>query len=152
MALMGTNDAEYTATFSRIMWNVLTIFPRWDNGAISHRPDCLEARAEFVFMVPPAIAYQAIVEDDDDLLTAAINQCLWYDKILAEDFEPTGAAWQHVVKKPYDVWADDGLWATASALAVTGMIRVLATASKWRYAANSRFLVSSTCRSHWGHR
>ncbi|KAF7301618.1 hypothetical protein MIND_00727300 [Mycena indigotica] len=123
--LLGKHDARYAdAVLSEIDY-ITTAAPRFSNDAISHRVSVAELWADFIYMVPPFLAYAAADLDDTDLLFEAYRQCGLYREILRP---PTGpGVWQHIIGPEHqDVWP----WSTGNAWAAAGMVRVLATISK----------------------
>lgn len=106
--------------------------PRWPNGAISHREDYPELWADFVYMVPPALAYWAIQDANQTLLHVAVKQCLLYRNALVVPHDTDAAGlWHHIIGPQNE---DLGIWSTGNAWAAAGMARVLATARKSRWA------------------
>ncbi|KAJ7122692.1 hypothetical protein C8R43DRAFT_1032267 [Mycena crocata] len=144
-----TNDTFANATQAEIDY-VLDLVPRWPNGAISHRADFAELWADFMYMLPPFIAYFAADTNNATLLEASYLQCGYYREVLlfgsnATEFAPTntsvtGGLWHHIVGPQSP---EPGLWSTGNAWAAAGMARVLATiikapvahGTKWRHDA-----------------
>ncbi|KAG6860970.1 hypothetical protein C0995_005336 [Termitomyces sp. Mi166 len=106
------------------------------NGAISHRVDYVELWADFIYMVPPFLAYYAADTGNITLLREAVYQCEAYRDILHynttsadENFE---GLWEHILGP---VNNDPGLWSTGNSWAAAGIARVLATVMKAPAAA-----------------
>ncbi|KAI1159218.1 hypothetical protein F5B18DRAFT_637799 [Nemania serpens] len=132
--LIGQTQSPYLSAAHRQIDHLLTTVPRWPNGAISHREDYAELWADFIYMVPPALAYWAIQDGNRTLLRVAIEQCLLYRDALA--VSPRGndnaaGLWHHIIGPQNQ---DLGIWSTGNAWAAAGMTRVLATAKKSPWA------------------
>lgn len=129
------------------MDHLLNNVPRWGNGAISHRESNVELWADFIYMVPPVLAYWAVQTNNVTLLNVAIQQCNLYRDVLAipaiedRDKSPWHAAglWQHIIGPP-DGNNDNGIWSTGNAWAAAGMSRVLATAKNSQLEAEDLLL------------
>jgi hypothetical protein len=115
----------------------------------------LVRRADFMYMVPPFLAYYGVMSQNTSLVEEAFNQLKLYRNYLGTD---SSKALRHVVLGD---WQDNGLWATGNGWAaagefpfllrarrllrsgltigfnVTGMTRVAATMQNSQYA--SRF-------------
>lgn len=130
--LIGQTQPSFLSAAERQIEHLLTTVPRWSNGAISHREDYAELWADFVYMVPPALAYWAIQTGNETLLHVAVEQCLLYRDVLAVP-QPAGAAglWHHIIGHEN---LDLGIWSTGNAWAAAGMTRVLATGRRSRWA------------------
>lgn len=76
--------------------------------------------SDFVYMVSPALAYQAVATDDQDLLRTAVKQIGLYGDVLQN--KPTGL-WKHIAGSRTDA----GTWSTGNGWAANGIARVLAT-------------------------
>ncbi|KAJ3501160.1 hypothetical protein NLJ89_g9466 [Agrocybe chaxingu] len=108
--------------------------PRYWNGAISHRANTAELWADFMYMVPPYLAYYAADKQDEGLLRESVRQCQLYRAILQLDTdEPYKGAWRHIIGPESQ---DTGLWSTGNAWAAAGMTRVLATVNKSSFVTN----------------
>ncbi|CUS07513.1 unnamed protein product [Tuber aestivum] len=120
--LLGKTDQRYRDAAER---QTLHIFqaPKWPNGAISHRESVAELWADFIYMVPPYLAYHGAYKSDEWLLRQAISQCALYRDVLKS---PSGL-WTHI-EGPQS--ADRGRWSTGNAWAAAGILRVLATITK----------------------
>ncbi|KAL8784803.1 MAG: hypothetical protein Q9195_008883 [Heterodermia aff. obscurata] len=129
--LLGQSDEAYTAAAQRQSDHILNKAPRYENGAISHRENEAELWADFVYMAPPFLAYQAVASNNKTLLREAGRQCLLQQEILRPQraHNRTHGLWRHIIG-PDDA-QDLGLWATGNGWAAAGMIRVLATIQHW---------------------
>ncbi|KAF5335762.1 hypothetical protein D9611_009663 [Ephemerocybe angulata] len=96
--------------------------PKTPDGAISHRTDQLQLWSDFVYMVPPFLAYYGALTNDQSKLEEAYNQCKLYRNYLRD--ENTGL-WRHVLLGQSG--NDDGFWSTGNGWAAAGMLRVHAT-------------------------
>lgn len=131
------------------MNHLLDNVPRSTNGAISHRESNVELWADFIYMMPPSLAYWAVQTDNVTLLNIAIQQCILYRDVLGVpadeggDRSPWDAAelWQHIIG-PSDGNNDYGIWSTGNAWAAAGMSRVLATAKNSKLEADGLLLRS----------
>lgn len=83
------------------------------------------SRSDFVYMVPPFIAYYGALQSDKDLLLEAYNQCRLYRDALQDPSPQLGIpTWRHIVQGSFQ---DNTHWATGNGWAAAGMMRVLAT-------------------------
>lgn len=71
-------------------------------------------RADFMYMVPPFLAYYGAMSNNVSLLEEAVNQCKLYQKYLSSD---SSGALRHIVLGD---WQDNGLWATGNGWAAAG--------------------------------
>lgn len=145
--LIGQTQPEYLSAAGRQVDHLLNSVPRWSNGAISHREANEELWADFIYMVPPTLAYWAVQTNNATLLDVAIQQCNLYHDVLSvpanESGDSTpwdaGGLWQHIIGPP-DGNNDKGIWSTGNAWAAAGMSRVLATAKNSRLGASQSLL------------
>jgi rhamnogalacturonyl hydrolase YesR len=105
--------------------------PRWPNGAISHREAYPELWADFIYMVPPFLAYYGVASKDEATLKEAARQCGLYRDVLVTKDGP----WLHIVG---DHVQDEQLWSSSNGWAAAGMARVLATMVKSRYKDSTK--------------
>lgn len=105
--------------------------PRWSNGAISHREDVAELWADFVYMVPPFLAYYGVATANVTVLKEAARQCEKYDEVLKSEKE----VWKHIIGPQSQ---DANLWSTGNAWGVAGIARVIATLRKSRWDAETK--------------
>ncbi|KAI0540587.1 hypothetical protein GGR58DRAFT_119709 [Xylaria digitata] len=130
--LIGQTQSPFLSAAHRQIEHLLTVVPRWPNGAISHREDYPELWADFIYMAPPALAYWAIQDANQTLLQVAIEQCLLYSDVLAVPHGADAAGlWHHIIGPQTQ---DLGIWSTGNAWAAAGMARVFATARKSPWA------------------
>ncbi|KAI0913283.1 hypothetical protein F4823DRAFT_622287 [Ustulina deusta] len=131
--LIGQTQSPFLSAADRQIQHLLTAVPRWPNGAISHREDYAELWADFIYMVPPALAYWAIQDANQTLLHVAVEQCLLYRDVLVVPHNANAAGlWHHIIGPQNQ---DLGIWSTGNAWAAAGMARVLATARKSPWAS-----------------
>ncbi|KAG9312708.1 Six-hairpin glycosidase [Chiua virens] len=104
--------------------------PKTSDGAISHRLDQVQLWSDFVYMVPPFLAYYGVITQNVSFVQEACIQISLYRKYLSD----TGAynLWKHIQLGSYGT--DDGHWSTGNAWAAAGMIRVLGTIQNSQYA------------------
>ncbi|KAL9109657.1 MAG: hypothetical protein Q9227_005695 [Pyrenula ochraceoflavens] len=140
--LLGQILPAYADAASRQVSTLLDATPRFSNGAISHRAATAEVWGDFVYMVPPFLAYYAVAQGDDHYLREAVRQCaLHRDALLAgsevSKIKACRGAWKHFVVGPEggEFSGQEGnpaLWATSNGWAAAGMVRVLATLYGWK--------------------
>ena len=82
-----------------------------------------QLRADFMYMVPPFIAYYAADQGNETLLRESVAQCSKYRQVLRSNTSNLGL-WEHIVGPQS---SDQGLWSTGNGWAAAGMARVLAT-------------------------
>lgn len=80
--------------------------------------------SDFIFMVPPTLAYQAVATNDPSLLREAVRQISLYREALQD--KKTGL-WAHIVGSRRDA----GTWSTGNGWVTGGISRVLATLKHW---------------------
>ncbi|GAA5883138.1 hypothetical protein JCM16303_006109 [Sporobolomyces ruberrimus] len=98
---------------------ILERTPRTNDGAISHRSQTTELWSDFVYMVPPFLAYYGVLSKNTSLLDAAYTQCRLYRQYL---LSPSIGLWKHIVMGDSP---DQGLWSTGNGWAANGMLRVV---------------------------
>ncbi|GAA5978549.1 hypothetical protein JCM5350_003136 [Sporobolomyces pararoseus] len=127
----GENKARLWEQAREQLEYILQAVPRTPDGAISHRPptEKVQLWADFMYMVPPFLAYYGVMSQNTSLLEEAFNQLKLYRTYLASD---SSKALRHVVLGD---WQDNGLWATGAGWASAGMTRVLATFQNSQYAS-----------------
>ncbi|KAI0774354.1 Six-hairpin glycosidase [Fomes fomentarius] len=114
---------KYSTAASNQLRYLLEDAPRTADGAISHRVEEAQLWADFVYMVPPFIAYYGALQGGDEgrvLLKEAFQQCKLYRQTLADE----SGLWKHIV---LGSWSDLHHWGTGNAWAAAGMFRVLET-------------------------
>ncbi|KAG7097619.1 hypothetical protein E1B28_004952 [Marasmius oreades] len=100
--------------------------PKASNGAISHRTEDVQLWSDYVYMVPPFLAFYGALSQNKSLMSDAYTQIKLYRDTLRDT--KANNLWKHIVLpsggggKP-----DNGHWSTGNAWAAAGMIRVLAT-------------------------
>ncbi|KAH7922253.1 hypothetical protein BV22DRAFT_1094989 [Leucogyrophana mollusca] len=104
--------------------------PKTSDGALSHRVDQVQLWSDFVYMVPPFLAYYGVVSDNKTLLVEAYTQISLYRKYLRDTH--ANNLWKHILLGSSG--NDEGHWATGNAWAAAGMIRVLGTIQRSQYA------------------
>ncbi|KAK4047175.1 hypothetical protein OIO90_006284 [Microbotryomycetes sp. JL221] len=95
--------------------------PRTQDGAISHRVEEVSLWSDFMYMVPPFLAYYGSINSNASLIQQAYDQCRLYRQYLRT---PETGLWQHIL---FGQHPDPGLWATGNAWAAGGMMRVYGT-------------------------
>ncbi|KAG2003241.1 glycosyl hydrolase family 88 [Coprinopsis cinerea AmutBmut pab1-1] len=126
--LLGMTEPVYLDKAAETINYLVNKAPRQWNGAISHRRDIVEIWGDFVYMVPPFLAYYGAHTNNETLLLEAVNQCRYYRQTLrANTTAPYQGTWHHIIGPQSADW---GLWSTSNAWAAAGMTRVLATVLK----------------------
>jgi hypothetical protein len=127
--LIGTSNHDYYTAACRQATFLLTSVPRTSKGAISHRYDVAEAWSDFVYMVPPFLAYLSVATGEINYLNTALTQIhLYRDELQISEGRHAGQ-WRHIIGPQNQ---DEGAWASGCGWAAMGMARVLATVMKWR--------------------
>lgn len=127
--MLGRSDSSiYADAATRQVNELLNNVPRYSNGAISHRYDATMLWSDFIYMVPPTLAYQGVATNNQDLLRTAVKQIGLYRGVLQD--KPTGL-WNHIAGSRTDA----GMWSTGNGWAVNGITRVLATVKHWPTSA-----------------
>jgi rhamnogalacturonyl hydrolase YesR len=148
--LLGQQDRAYNEAARRQAAYLVNRATRFTinatHSAISHRNEPAELWGDFVYMVPPFLAYYGVAADDLDFLVEAVQQCRLYNEILGTTVslvsgETCRGLWRHIVSEMES--RDEDVWLTSNAWAVAGMTRVLATISKWRPPVGSNIQIST---------
>ncbi|GAA5881319.1 hypothetical protein JCM16303_000127 [Sporobolomyces ruberrimus] len=131
MSEQGEQKAKLWEQAREQLEYVLATVPRTADGAISHRPphEKVQLWTDFMYMVPPMLAYYGAMSQNVSLLEEAYTQLKLYRDYLASD---SSKALRHVVLGD---WQDNGMWATGNGWAAAGMIRVAATLQHSSYAS-----------------
>lgn len=130
---IGQTLPEYRLAADRQSKFLVQNAPRWPNGAISHRLNYAELWADFVYMVPPFLAYMAVANNDTHLMSETIEQIRLYREVLAVAQDSCGKLWMHIVGPKN---ADHGFWSTSNGWAAAGIARVIATIQQWEPASH----------------
>jgi hypothetical protein len=148
--LLSTHDQSYFEAAKRQAEYLITKATRYrvnaTHSAMSHRDAPPELWGDFVYMVPPFLAYYGVATQDMRYLEESVGQCQLYDEVLRTDIPPRlddgqqtcrGRLWRHIVSDPAILepeicCTDPDLWLTSNAWAVAGMTRVLTTILKWQ--------------------
>ncbi|KAG2365988.1 hypothetical protein BDR07DRAFT_1480713 [Suillus spraguei] len=115
------------------------------DGALSHRVDQLQLWSDFVYMVPPFLAYYGVLTQNHTILNEAYTQISLYRKYLRD--AAAGNLWKHI--QLGRTGNDDGHWSTGNAWAAAGMIRVLGTIQRSPYT--SLFKNQQNDLANWAH-
>ncbi|KAG6848236.1 hypothetical protein H0H93_002035 [Arthromyces matolae] len=97
--------------------------PRTSDGAISHRVSEVQLWSDFVYMVPPFLAYYGMVTQNRTLMLEAYTQISLYRQYLRDT--SANNLWKHVLLGTSG--NDEGHWSTGNGWAAAGMLRVLGT-------------------------
>ncbi|KAJ3505924.1 hypothetical protein NLJ89_g7157 [Agrocybe chaxingu] len=118
-----TRNSAFADAASGQLEYLLDHAPRSPTGAISHRANEVQLWADFVYMVPPFIAYYGALEGGvggRTLLQTAYDQIRLYRDALKDE----SGLWRHITLGSFQ---DNTHWATGNAWAAAGMLRVLST-------------------------
>lgn len=122
--LLGQSDPTYAEAATRQVDTLLYHTKRYSNGAISHRNDAVMLWSDFIYMVPPTLAYEGVATQNQSLLREAVNQISLYRSALQDT--KTGL-WTHIIGSRRDA----GTWSTGNGWVLGGTARVLATILHW---------------------
>jgi rhamnogalacturonyl hydrolase YesR len=126
--MLGKTNSTFAWAANQTMTGLTQDIPRYWNGAISQRVDYPELWADFMYMVPPFLAYYAADQGHLQLLQDTVQQCELYRQILkANTTAATNGIWMHIIGPQNQA---TGFWSTGNAWAAAGMTRVLATVTK----------------------
>jgi rhamnogalacturonyl hydrolase YesR len=80
-------------------------------SAISHRYNPPTVWGDFVYMVPPFLAYYGAIEGNMKFLEEAVRQCQLYNDVLLTDILLANGStctglWRHIVNQPEDIPRD----------------------------------------------
>jgi len=131
--LIGKTLPDYYAAAIRQADHLTNDVPRWSNGAISHREAWPELWADFIYMVPPFLAYYAVASSNLALLKESAVQAKLYRDGL--EVTPEGV-WLHIRGTHGTI--DLAPWSSGNGWAAAGMARVLATLRKSRYNKDTK--------------
>ncbi|KAK5028302.1 hypothetical protein LTS07_006393 [Exophiala sideris] len=158
--LLSTHDVTYFEAAKRqadyLVDSATRFYINDSASAISHRDEPPELWGDFVYMVPPFLAYYGVKTQDLRFLEEAVRQCQLYNEVLRtevtlETGQTCHGLWRHIVSDPAVLpdgtcCMDQGVWLTSNAWAVAGMTRVLATLSKWRPRSGSSISAAEYAR------
>ncbi|CAE6402074.1 unnamed protein product [Rhizoctonia solani] len=131
----GASGGDYAQAAADQLTYLLTVTPRAPNGAISHRADEAQLWSDFIYMVPPFLAYYGVLTENQTLVEESYNQIKLYRDILADD----SGLWQHIRLGSFE---DRGYWSTGNGWAAMGMLRVLVTIRGSRWSRSMRGQIS----------
>ena len=119
----GQNDGlDYAGAATDQLNYLFDIAPRTSDGAISHRIGQVQLWSDYVYMVPPFLAYYGVLNNNGSILYEAYNQISLYRSYLMD--QRANGLWRHIILGSN---GDDGHWSTGNAWAAAGMVRVLGT-------------------------
>ncbi|KIO30561.1 hypothetical protein M407DRAFT_20449 [Tulasnella calospora MUT 4182] len=108
--------------------------PRSVDGAISHRTEIVQLWSDYVYMVPPFLAYYGVLTSNTSLISESYNQIKLYRKYL---YDSNTHLWLHITTAPIDPagpqgvgdaaafnFNDTGYWSTGNGWAAAGMLRI----------------------------
>ncbi|KAG8942982.1 hypothetical protein FRC04_003268 [Tulasnella sp. 424] len=117
--------------------------PRSVDGAISHRTELVQLWSDYVYMVPPFLAYYGVLTSNKTLISESYNQIKLYRNYL---YDSDAKLWRHITTAPIDPtgpqgpggdafnFNDTGYWSTGNGWAAAGMLRVLGTIKNSPYS------------------
>lgn len=148
----GADNVSYATAAKDQLDYVLNNVPRTSDGAISHRDEQVQLWSDFVYMVPPFLAFYGVATGNESLLTEAVKQCRLYRQYLKDNGSDTDGLWRHIL---LGRGTDTGFWSTGTlhlpytlpmthriplptgnAWAAAGMTRVLATIAASPYSSS----------------
>lgn len=103
----SSDELDYAGAAQDQLDFLLNQVPRTDDGAISHRVSEVQLWSDFVYMVPPFLAYYGVITNNQSLVGEAYNQVKLYRQYLRDD--GAGGLWKHVM---LGSWNDEGHWST----------------------------------------
>lgn len=92
-------------------------------------PSSLIPRSDFIYMVPPFLAYYGVLTSNQSLVQASYDQIRLYRNYLRDD--SASGLWKHVLQGKSGT--DEGHWSTGNGWAAAGMLRVLSTIQNSEY-------------------
>ncbi|KAG8710389.1 hypothetical protein FRC08_017233 [Ceratobasidium sp. 394] len=116
----GAQGPDFSSAASDQLTWLLNHVPRSNKGAISHRNNAVQLWSDFIYMVPPFLAYYGATTSNKTLVAESFRQIKLYRDVLLDD---TGL-WQHIRQGSFE---DKGCWSTGNGWAAMGMLRVAAT-------------------------
>ncbi|KAI0028451.1 Six-hairpin glycosidase-like protein [Vararia minispora EC-137] len=127
-AVLLVNTVEKNQTWAadaeRQLNHLLYDVPRSPAGGISQRESEVQFWADFMYMVPPFLAYYGAIEGSDNgtaLLQEAYKQCSVYRSVL---YDANPSLWEHIKLGSFSLTQH---WGTGNGWAALGMMRVYAT-------------------------
>jgi rhamnogalacturonyl hydrolase YesR len=105
----GQSGAPFADAATQQLNYLLYKAPRTAQGAISHRSNEAQFWSDFVYMVPPFLAYYGAIVQDVDTLREAWNQCRLYRDGLMEFSGENYGLWKHIQQGARE---DPGHWTT----------------------------------------
>ncbi|KAF2875071.1 hypothetical protein BDV95DRAFT_486481 [Massariosphaeria phaeospora] len=129
--LIGQSNPAYLHAARRQATYLVHEAPRFGgpHNAISHRKDVLEVWADFMYMVPPFLAYFSVAAEDATWMKEALAQCRAYRDALATKSTGLDQGLWHHIAGPQN--GDLGYWCTSNGWVAAGLVRVLATLKGW---------------------
>ncbi|KAF5313839.1 hypothetical protein D9619_013072 [Psilocybe cf. subviscida] len=121
---------------------LLNVVPRTSDGAISHRVSEVQLWSDFVYMVPPFLAYYGVTTKNRTLVAESYNQIKLYRQYLRDN---TTGMWRHVLMGTSG--NDPGFWSTGNGWAAAGMLRVITTIRQSEFA--NTFTNEQTDLANW---
>jgi hypothetical protein len=100
-------QVDYSGAATDQLNYLLNVVPKTGDGAISHRVSELQLWSDFVYMVPPFLAYYGVVTRNRTLVAQSYQQVKLYRQYLRDN---TTGMWQHVLMGTSS--NDPGFWST----------------------------------------
>ncbi|KAH8105379.1 Six-hairpin glycosidase-like protein [Cristinia sonorae] len=120
----AVDGVDYAQAAEDQLSYLLNQVPRTSDGAISHRVSEVQLWSDFVYMVPPFLAYYGVLANNQSLVSEAYNQIKLYRKYLLDT--NANGLWKHIAMGS-KIPPDDGHWSTGNGWAAAGMLRVQGT-------------------------
>ncbi|KAJ7452399.1 Six-hairpin glycosidase-like protein [Mycena galericulata] len=123
----AADGLNYAAAAQNQLDYLFNDVPHTSDGAISHRVAQVQLWSDFVYMVPPFLAYYGVLTGNTTLMNEAYNQIKLYRNYLRDT--TANNLWKHIAlgNDTNDTPNDPGHWSTGNGWAAAGMLRVLAT-------------------------
>jgi rhamnogalacturonyl hydrolase YesR len=137
-----SGQLDYAGAATDQLNYILQDVPRTSDGAISHRVSEVQLWSDFVYMVPPFLAYYGVISRNRTLIEESYTQIKLYRSYLRDN---TTGMWRHVLLGTSN--NDEGFWSTGNGWAAAGMLRVLATMRQSEYA--NTFKSEQTDLANW---
>ncbi|KAL5480262.1 hypothetical protein ACEPAI_1532 [Sanghuangporus weigelae] len=132
----GVSGVDYDGAAREQMDYLWERVPRTEDGALSHRVSQVQLWSDFVYMVPPFLAYYGVLTSNRSMVEEAHNQIRLYRSYLlsdsdSDDSDDDHRLWRHVLLG--SDFQDAGFWSTGNGWAAAGMLRVLGTIQNSQY-------------------
>lgn len=144
----GADNVSYATAAKDQLDYVLNNVPRTSDGAISHRDEQVQLWSDFVYMVPPFLAFYGVATGNESLLTEAVKQCRLYRQYLKDNGSDTDGLWRHIL---LGRGTDTGFWSTGELHSLCALLRRAITSfsgNAWAAAGMTRVLATIAASPH----